>query len=196
MREVVLFCEDYAHEIIIGTLIARLAQEEGVDIQLDWRNTRGGFGKVKQEFREFTNDLKNHGENLPDLIVVATDSNCKGPTERGKEFIAPDFLAGTVPLTLALPNPHIERWLLLDGEAFMRVCGKGCSAPDQKCNRNRYKKLLREAVLSACLQPTIGGLEWAKDIVRELNMERAQKSDEAFKRFTQELSRTFNSWQR
>ena len=33
----------------------------------------------------------------------------------------------------AIPEPHIERWLLLDGAASRAAVGKGCQAPDLKC---------------------------------------------------------------
>ena len=195
MREIVLFCEDSAHEIIIKTLVLRMAREEDVRVQLDWRTTRGGHGNVRREFLDFIVDLKKQAEKLPDLIVVATDSNCKGMADRGQEFKNIDLLDPALPIALALPNPHIERWLLLDGEAFRKVCGKGCNAPDQKCDRDRYKKLLAEAVWAAGRQPTLGGLEWAEDIIEHMNMKRAQNADEAFRLFTRQLSRTFKFWQ-
>ena len=46
----------------------------------------------------------------------------------------------------AIPDPHIERWLLLDSAAFKKVLDKGCSAPTQKCERGLYKRLLLQAV--------------------------------------------------
>ena len=36
------------------------------------------------------------------------------------------------PVVLAVPDPHVERWLLLDGAAFKAAVGHGCDAPDQK----------------------------------------------------------------
>lgn len=76
-------------------------------------------------------DLKRQGRPYPDLIVVATDANCKGLNERTREIVCRDDPA---PMILAIPDPHLERWLLLDGAAFKAVFGKGCDAPDQKCD--------------------------------------------------------------
>ena len=57
------------------------------------------------------------------MIVVATDANCIGLQQRAKEIEAS---AAISPVVLAIPDPHIERWLLLDGAAFKSVFGKGC----------------------------------------------------------------------
>jgi hypothetical protein len=70
----------------------------------------------------------------------------------------PDALA---PINVAVPDPHIERWLLLDGAAFKAVFGEGCDAPDLKCSRDRYKSRLIEAIRGTGVTPNLGGLEFA-----------------------------------
>ena len=139
MREIALFVEDYAHQQIIGALVRRISVERDIAIRLDWRVAVGGHGKVITELNNYMRDLKQQGSPWPDLIVVATDANCKGLNERARELVVRDDLA---PMILAIPDPHIERWLLLDGAAFKAVFGKGCDAPDQKCDRGRYKQRL------------------------------------------------------
>ena len=63
-------------------------------------------------------------EDLPDLIIVGTDSNSKGFLQREKEIHqATPSLADLV--ISMIPKPYIERWLLLDSEAFKKVFGKG-----------------------------------------------------------------------
>ena len=111
-------------------------------------------------------DLKRQGDLRPDLIVVATDANCKGLNERMREISGREEPA---PMILAIPDPHIERWLLLDGAAFKTVFGKGCDAPDQKCDRNRYKQRLIEAIHATGTIPILGGIEYAEDIVQQIN---------------------------
>ena len=123
MREIALFVEDYAHQQFVGALVERLARERGVDMRLDWRNATGGHGKVAGEFARYLRDIKRQGDYPPDLIIVATDANCGGPNARAAEF--PDD-AVPVPLARAIPDPHIERWLLLDGAAFKHAVGRGC----------------------------------------------------------------------
>ncbi len=62
------------------------------------------------------------------------------------------------PITIyAIPDPHLERWLLLDSAAFKHVLGRGCSAPDQKCEKERYKQLLIQAILEAGLKTSREG---------------------------------------
>ena len=193
MREIALFVEDYAHRQFVGALVERLARERGIDIRLDWRNAMGGHGKVAREFARYLRDLERQGDRPPDLIVVATDANCGGPNARAGEF--PDG-AGPAPLVRAIPDPHIERWLLLDGAAFKRAVGRGCEAPDQKCDRGRYKRLLVEAIRAAGIAPSFGGMEFAEDIARAMNLARAARADRSFKRFVDALDGVFQGWRR
>ena len=93
-------------------------------------------------------------------------------------------------MVLAIPDPHIERWLLLDGAAFKAAVGQGCDAPDQKCDRSRYKKRLIDAVHDAGVIPILGGLEYAEEIVREMDIDRAAQNDRSLGRFVQELATT------
>ena len=193
MREIALFVEDYAHQQVIGALVCRMALEYNIPIRLDWRNTVGGHGKVIAELDDYLRDLKRQGSPWPDLIVVATDANCKGLNERTREIIPQDAPA---PIILAIPDPHIERWLLLDGAAFRSVFGRGCDAPDQKCARGRYKQLLIEAIYATGTTPRIGGIEYAEDIIQKMNINRAARVDRSFNRFVMNLRNTFRGWQK
>ena len=158
MREIALFVEDNAHREVVGALLRRLANESGLAVHLDWRSAIRGRGRVAQELKRFLNDLARQGGH-PDLIVVATDANCNGLRQRIREV---DPSATVSPVALAVPDPHIERWLLLDGAAFKAVFGKGCRAPDQKCDRGRYKHQLSEAIRANDIVPRLGGIEYAK----------------------------------
>ena len=191
MREIAIFCEDNAHKVIVGALIQRIAQDYQVEVTMEWRNTTRGYGKVVQEFKDYLLDLQHHRASMPALIGVATDTNCKGRQER-KHAVGPSISG--IPLIYALPEPHVERWLLLDGAAFKEVCGTGCDAPDLKCDRDRYKKLLVESVSAAGIQPLIGGIELAEDIIAHIDIRRAQRADESFKQFTEDLHTCFHNW--
>ena len=116
MREIVLFVEDRAHQLVIGALLRRLAEEHRVGICLVWRQAYGGHGRMKHELNDYLRALRQQREPLPDLIIAATDANCKGLNARTREIADPD--PRTPPVVLAIPDPHIERWLLLDGAAF------------------------------------------------------------------------------
>ena len=193
MREIVLFVEDFAHRQVIGALVQLLAGELDLDVRLDWRSARRGYGRVVRELNDYLRDLGRQGGPSPDLIIVATDANCKGLNERIREFGEPEALA---PMILAIPDPHIERWLLLDGAAFKAVFGRGCDAPDQKCDRGRYKQRLIEAIFATGVTPSLGGMEFAEDIVQCMDIERAVQADDSFRRFVGSLRITFRGWQR
>ena len=192
MREIALFVEDYAHEQVIGTLVRRTAAAYKVHVRLDWRNAVGGHGKVIAEFDDYLRDLKQQGSPWPDLLIVATDANCKGLNERAREIGGRE---GPVPIILAIPDPHVERWLLLDGAAFKDVFGKGCDAPDLKCDRNHYKQRLIEAIYATGIMPRLGGIEYAEDIMLRININRAARMDRSFGRFVAELRDAFQGWQ-
>ena len=192
MREIALFGEDDAHEQVIDALVRRIAEEYNIPIHLDWRNAVGGHGKVTTELDDYLRDLNRQRSPRPDLIVVVTDANCKGLNERTREIVRRDAPA---PMILAIPDPHIERWLLLDGAAFRAVLGKGCDAPDQKCARDRYKQRLIEAIYAAGITPSLGGIEYAEDIIQKMNINRAARADRSFNRFVSDLRNTFQGWQ-
>jgi hypothetical protein len=184
MREVALFVEDFAHQQIIGALVYRVAQEFGIEIRLDWRNARHGHGAVVRELGDYLRDLKRQAGPPPDLIIIATDANCAGLLERVRELQDPETPA---PMVLAVPDPHVERWLLLDGAAFRAVFGRGCDAPDQKCSRDRYKQLLISAILATGVTPSLGGIEFAEDIIQHMDIDRAAQADRSFQRFVDDL---------
>lgn len=192
-RVVALFVEDHVHQATIGALVQRLADEYGIPVRLDWRSAVRGHGRVVEEFKTYLRDLSKQGDR-PDVIVVATDANCRGLNRRVKEIksAAPQTPA---PLVLAIPDPHVERWLLLDGAAFKTVFGRGCAAPDRKCSRDIYKQRLSEAISAAESTPIFGGIESAEDLVHHMDIERAGRTDRSLQRFVDNMRNVFRQWQ-
>ena len=193
MREIALFVEDFAHQEVIGALVQRLADEYSIDVQFNWRSAVRGHGRVVRELRDYLRDLRGQGSPLPDLIIVATDANCRGLNERKKEM---DQTTTPAPMILAIPDPHIERWLLLDSAAFKTAVGRGCDAPDRKCDRDLYKRRLATAIRAAGIMPSLGGIEFAEDIVQSMDINRAKRADRSFQRFVDPLVNVFQQWQR
>ena len=191
MHEIALFVEDFAHRQVIGALVQRIAGDFNLDVRLDWRNATRGYGQVVREFSTYLRAIERQGHPSPHLIVVATDANCRGWNQRIREFGDP---VSTAPIVHAIPDPHIERWLLLDGAAFKAVFGRGCDAPDQKCDRYRYKQRLVHAIFDAGITPNLGGMEFAEDIVQQMDIERAELADDSFGRFVGSLRATFRGW--
>jgi hypothetical protein len=193
MRDVWLFVEDYSHAIVLKTLLARLGEVFGVSVVARELSARGGYGRVESEFEQFVRELKRSRQPVPDLVIVATDANCEGFRDRKKRM---QRVAQPIAdrLLFCIPDPHIERWLLLDSAAFKAVLGKGCQAPDHKCDRGRYKQLLVDAVRAAGHTPLLGGLEHAEDIVREMHLENIARRDDSFGDFFNELTSRFRQW--
>jgi len=192
VREVALFGEDYAHQQVVGSLVLRIAHEAGLEVRCDWRVAAGGYGKVAQEFGTYVRDLQRQNQPFPDLVIVATDTNCKGRTERRRE-LAPSG-DEWLPTVYALPDPHVERWLLLDGAAFKSVFGKGCQAPDQKCDRRRYKNRFLQGIRDTGMDPPLGGIEYAEILVNALDLERATAADRSLARFVRDVRTVLKGW--
>ncbi len=149
MLEIVLFVEDEAHRQIIGPLVTRIAYEYHAAIRLNWRSAVRGHGRMVHELRTYLDDLARQGAPWPDILVVATDANCDKLDDRVRRI--DDYSRqAPAPVVLAVPDPHVERWLLLDGSAFKAAVGRGCNAPDQKCDRGRHKQRLIEAIPPPC----------------------------------------------
>lgn len=146
-----------------------------------------------REFKIYLRDLRQSQANLADLVVLATDANCKGHNEKLREIR--NAIREEVPIIYAVPDPHIERWLLLDSAAFKSVFGQGCQAPDFKCERARYKKLLIEAILASGVSPSLGGIEFSEDIVAAMDFSRVAKRDVSFSKLYFDLISAFRRWQ-
>ena len=78
MYNISLFAEDEAHEDFLAALVYRLADDYHVKINLTSHSVRGGHGKVISELERYQQDLQAYDEGSPDLIIVGTDSNCRG----------------------------------------------------------------------------------------------------------------------
>src|SRR5215813_10101525 len=85
MPDVLVFGEDYAHEVVLRTLLDRLSAEYHVALDVQVRSATGGHGRVMRELREFIAELNRGRFPLPDLFIVARDANCLGYAARVKE---------------------------------------------------------------------------------------------------------------
>ena len=189
-----MFGEDYAHEVVLHTLLNRLAADHGVSVEIHVRSATGGHGRMIQELKQYLAELRRGRAPLPDLFVVARDANCIGYADRVKEInaVVNDYQGF---IGLAVPDPHMERWLLIDSHAFKEVLGKGCQAPDSKCDRDRYKQLLADAVRTAGVDPPLGGVEYAEEIIRAMDLDRASGNDVSFAHLLRDLRSAFHRWE-
>ncbi len=182
MVRVVLFGEDGAHETFVKALARRIGLEEKVGVSVVTRSSVGGRSRLINSVREFATDVDEQRVEPFDLLIVTTDANCQSyrhwnDTVRSAFGPLGEHLGED--LILVTPDPHIERWMLVDSEAFRRVFGRGCAPPDQKCERDRYKKQLLTAIQGAGIDPPLGGMEYAKDVVVKIDLDRVA-DDESF----------------
>jgi hypothetical protein len=194
VRTIHLFCEDNAHEVFLTALLQRLATEHGIQINIHVASAIGGHGRALSELRQYIRELQRSRGGLPDLLVVAIDGNCKGYVRARQEVreILGDYSGATI---YAIPDPHVERWLLLDSAAFKEVLGVGCAAPDQKCERGRYKRLLAQAVRQSGITPLLGGIEYTDELVAAMDLPRLKRLDDSLGKLLDALDSQFKEWE-
>ena len=195
MYRISLFVEDRGHEVFLRALIERLAKHYDVLIDMKFLSARGGHGKVISQLKGYSASLQKSQLHLPDLVIVAIDGNCKGFLEC-KQEIDSVMKGFSGQIIYAIPDPHIERWLLLDSMAFKTVLGKGCSAPAQKCERDLYKRLLLDAVRKAGINPPLGGIEYTEELVHAMDLQRLEQNGDSLSRLLSELRHMFQAWER
>ncbi len=195
-RSILLFCEDSFHEKFVAALIHRFNQDYGLNAIVRSYSARGGLPRVHAEFRLFLDYLKRQSDGAPDCIVVVADANCFGFNDR-KQLLEKALAqhAGFEQLVCyAIPDPHIERWMLVDSAAFKEVFGRGCTLPSVKCAKGEYKKLLLTEIKKSRIDPPLGGEEYAEDIVAAMDLAKAEIEEPSLGLFLKALKGKFNAW--
>lgn len=184
-----LFAEDKGHEEFLKPLIHRVAADEKRKVTVKVRSARGGHGVTLRELKLYQRSvLSNVGDlSLPDLLVVARDSNCRSYTETTNEIRNELDAAFANRTILACPDPHVELWYLADLDAFSNVVGVRPSMAAAKCEKGYYKNILASAVIAAGHPPTLGGIEFARELVSAMDLYVAGKTDACLRHFVQDL---------
>jgi hypothetical protein len=185
-QRVAFFLEDSAQEAIIPPLLRRLAHEEGLrptQLVLQVLSARGGGSLAA--FKEFLKEAGRLGHLKADLLVVGMDANCKGFTARRDIVLKAAAKSPYREIIAAIPDPHIERWYLLDIPALSQAAGTPipAAAPSYKCEKNYYKTLLRQAFLKTGIFPPLGGLEYGPDVAQHMDLCSAGKRDHGLNDF-------------
>ena len=111
---------------------------------------------------------------------MGVDANCKGFTVRRDLVLK---AAGKAlpyrEIITAIPDPHVERWFLLDMVALSNAAGApvAASVPAYKCEKNHYKTLLRQAFAGSGIAPPLGGLEYGPLVAQGMDLFAAAKLD-------------------
>lgn len=184
-----LFVEDRAHEELLRPVIDRRARDFGKSVVIRVRAARGGHGKVLAELDLYQKSVLRgaYGLTMPDALVIGYDSNCSGCQEVRKAIRSRLDIAFRVNSIIACPEPHIERWYLAETAGFFRAVGVSHKVGRKKCERDFYKRALLQAVRDAGHLPTLGGIEFAQEIVAEMDFYAMSKAEGSFKAFLVEL---------
>jgi hypothetical protein len=196
MPEITLFCEDSFHEKFIGAMLRRFESEYGVGVASRFLSAHGGLPRIQTEFKDFLRDLLKQRHPLPDSIVVVVDANCVGYNERKKlmDGVLAHYPTFQQLVSYAIPDPHIERWMLVDPKAFQTVLGRGCTLPTNKCAKDEYKRLLRREIRESGIEAPLGGEEFAEDIVMAMNLGQVEVREPSLGLFLRSLKAQFNVW--
>lgn len=183
-----LFVEDQAHAAFVGALVRRISRDEEIDANIRIRSARGGHPRVLQELRLYQKIVQtNVFDASPDLIVAAIDGNCTTFRKKMAEIANATRAEFRGRLIAACPDPHVERWFLADPESFHVIVGHRPSVGRRKCERNHYKRLLADAVRKGNQPATLGGIEFATELVDGMDLYRAGKNDASLRNFVEEL---------
>jgi hypothetical protein len=193
---VLYFLEDRAQENFIKNIVQRVAEEVGIPgkrLTHDIRSARGG-SVIINEFKKFVKNCLGGDSSGFDLVIAAIDGNCMGYQERKKQlekcFDEVPMLGDKV--VFAVPDPHIERWYILDQKAFRNGVGidKSPDLPPYKCQKNYYKTLIHQILHESDVNSLLGGAEYAERIVKNIDdMKLLEQRDDSFKFFVRELKR-------
>jgi len=180
------FLEDFGHEAIIPPLVKRLIREAGKPASLFAHlvlNARGG--RSISSYQKFLDEAKRKKHLCADLLIVGSDGNCKGFAVRRDDIKAVAANPPYSTVVTAVPDPHVERWYLLDPSALSTVAGitKMPPLPAHKCEKGYYKRLLRSAFDHTPIVPPLGGTEYGALVADQMNLYLASKADPGFGEF-------------
>ena len=182
------FLEDRAQEKFVRAVVGKVANVAPHSILLhEIRSATGGAPVVMAELDRFLRDCQRGTVGPFGILVVCVDADCEGYTakrNRLQERIQARAYPG--PCAFGIADPHIERWYLLDPAGFARAVGvPSPGVPPIRCDKGLFKVALRDAFSD--LNPPLGGIEAAEDIVEEMDLYTAGRNDSAFKHFTDEI---------
>ncbi len=190
-----VFVEDRAHESFLVPLVQRIAHEESVAVVTRVRSARGGHARAIEELKLYQRLVAAGAASTPpDLLIVGIDGNCTTFAKKTLEIHAAVKAPFADRLVVACPDPHIERWFLADPDSFASTVGLRPAVIKRKCERDIYKGALANAVRQAGHPATLGGIEFAMEIVAGLDLYRAGKHDHSLKTFVADLRGKLRTW--
>jgi hypothetical protein len=200
--EILYFLEDRAQEGMITALVRRVCGEFFFSEDMLHHDVRSGRGGSRGlvDFEAFMKDTHKESPSSIDLLVVTIDGNCKGYSQKLKEVSG---LIHNHPyrdkVVFAIPDPHIERWYLLDQRAFKEGAGvaRAPDLPVYKCDKDYYKSLLHQSLADSDIVSLLGGTEYAGSIVENIiSLDSLRELDMGFDNFIASLRSFFKHMKR
>jgi len=207
---ILYFFEDRAQEGFIRALVERIAQEMSIPLSSldhDIRSAQHG-SRVITEFKRFAKDTMGANPSDVALLIVAIDGNCRGYRERVEELKKfldrhPKSKRAIKPghpfrdkVIYAVPDPHIERWYLMDQRAFKLGVGidRAPELPSYKCKKDYYKQSLNKALRDSDVESLLNGAEYAEKIVASIrSLDSLANQNAGFGHFIEDLRRFFRA---
>lgn len=197
---ILYFLEDRAQEGFIKAIVKRIAQDElesESNLSHEIRSGRGG-SRVINNFKRFLRDYSELEESDIAFLVVAVDGNCHGYRNRIQQL--ENCIRSDHPfknrVVYAVPDPHIERWYIMDQRAVKDGIGliRAPELPPYKCRKGHYKQVLNRALRESNINSLFGGEEYAEQIVDSIqNLNTVIRQNAGFEYFIEELRKIFKS---
>lgn len=183
-KRIFFFLEDAAQEAIIPPLFTRVLRDEEIpDERCEFRTLNSRGGDSIRAYRQFLDEVADGSQTAPDVVVVGSDGNCKGYSVRRDQLRGIDrSRSTTITLITSVPDPHVERWYMLDPQALAKVVGCPVvpAVPAHKCAKDHYKQLLRDAFRGSGVTPPLGGAEYGPGFARHMDLYAASKHEAGF----------------
>ena len=170
-------------------MLQRIAREERIVVTPRVRSARGGHGRAVTELKLYQDLVQKGaaGMTSPDLLIAGIDGNCSTFAKAKKAIEGATHVPFSDRLVVACPDPHVERWYLADPESFKDVVGIRPTNAKKKCVRDYYKDALAKLVRRAGHPATLGGIEFAQELVERMDLYRAGKNERSLKAFVDDL---------
>ncbi len=188
--KIIFFLEDAAQESFIRAMVERLIHDEGKDVSdyaLHVLSSRGG-GSIRA-YKDFLIQAKKRNYLDADVLVVGSDGNCNGFVKRKQQLLDASKGLSYPEVISAVPDPHIERWYLLDSQALADAAEVPVKvvSPIAKCDKNHYKNLLKKALTDQGVFPLLGGAEYGEIVAKSMNIYAAGAVDHSLRDFIDQV---------
>ena len=187
---------DHAHEGFLKPLLTRIARDEHIAMWVRVRSATGGHARAVAEFKLYQRVMSRSPLSSVEagLIVVAIDGNCSTFASARRQLH--DAAEPTLQerLVVACPDPHVERWYLADPQSFENVVGSRPDVGTGKCARGHYEQALATAIAKGGHPATLGGVEFAPELVAAMDLYRAGRNDASLKALIDDFRAKLRRW--